>query len=163
VSVLRKGDGPFAIIVSSNKHGETVMTAIAQDSWEEQADEPEVRVDGRIDAQVEDAYWQSVYWGESYHRTELEYEDYAPAYCVGYIGFAQYGGSFEEAEKSLCANWIRIKGDSRLALEEAMQAIRAAWDHAEKGQLGQEDEEELAELETLVHTKAANQPVYATA
>jgi hypothetical protein len=49
---------------------------------------------------------------------------------VGYAGFAQYGGSFEEAEKSLVANWVRIKGDSRLPYEQACQAIRAAWDRA---------------------------------
>ena len=107
------------------------MTAIAQDFWEEQADEPEVRIDGRIQPALEDAYWQSVYWAQPFYRAECSYEeDYAPAYCVGYIGYAQYGGDFDDAEKSLCANWVRIKGDSRLTVEEAMQAIRAAWDHA---------------------------------
>jgi hypothetical protein len=90
------------------------MNAIAQDDWQEQQDEPQVRIDGRLDPQLEDAYWQSVYFGESYYRAECEYDDYAPAYCVGYIGYAQYGGSFDDCEKSLCANWIRIKGDSRL-------------------------------------------------
>jgi hypothetical protein len=49
---------------------------------------------------------------------------------VGYIGFAQYGGTFEDAEKSLIANWVRIKGDSCLTVDEAIQAIRAAWHHA---------------------------------
>jgi hypothetical protein len=118
------------------------MHAIEQQDWAEQADDPEVRIDGRIDPQVEDAYWQSVFWGESYCRGDREYEDYAPAYCVGYIGYAQYGGRFADAEKSLCANWLRIKGDSRLGLEEALLAIRAAWDHAEKGQVAIEEEDE---------------------
>ena len=103
------------------------MTAIAHDPWPEQADEPDVRIDGRIDPRLEDAYWHSVYWAQPYHRGDLDYEDYAPAYCVGYVGFAQYGGSFEDAEKSLCANWLRIKGDSRLTLDQAMPAVRAAW------------------------------------
>ena len=77
----------------------------------------------------EDAYWQRSYWQERYYWQEgrrwsgLEYEDYAPAYCVGYIGCAQYGGEFAEAERSLCANWERIKSDSRLSLEQAMPAI----------------------------------------
>jgi len=118
------------------------MNAIEQGYWAEQADEPEVRIDGRIDPEVEDAYWQSVFWGEPYYRSDREYEDYAPAYCVGYIGYAQYGGSFADAEKSLCANWLRIQGDSRLSVEEALQAIRAAWDHAERGQVAIEDEDE---------------------
>jgi len=140
------------------------MNAIAQD-WQEQEDDPEVRIDGRIQPELEDAYWQSVYWAQPYFRGELSYEDYAPAYCVGYIGFAQYGGRFEEAEKSLCANWVRIKGDSRLALEEAMQAIRAAWEHADKGQLGAEEEEEelVAADYDASPVPAARQPAYAAA
>ena len=118
------------------------MTAIAQDFWQEQADDPEICVDGRINAQLEDGYWQSVYFAEPYYRADLGYEDYAPAYCVGYIGYAQYGGCYEDAEKSLCANWLRLQGDSRLSLEEALQAIRAAWDHAARGQVQQDEEEE---------------------
>jgi hypothetical protein len=80
------------------------------------------------EARAQDAYWQRNFWQERYYRVEYEYEDYAPAYCVGYAGCAQYGGSFADAERSLCANWERIKGDSRLCLEDALPAIRAAWD-----------------------------------
>ncbi|HWP12633.1 MAG TPA: hypothetical protein VNN06_12470, partial [Ramlibacter sp.] len=50
------------------------------------------------------------------------------AYCVGYSGYAQYGGAFEDAQPWLCSNWARIKGDSRLSLEDALPAMRAAWD-----------------------------------
>ena len=141
------------------------MTAIAQDFWQEQADEPEVRIDGRVNPDREDAYWQSVYWAQPYFRGECCYEDYAPAYCVGYIGYAQYGGRFEEAEKSLCANWVRIKGDSCLSIEEAMQAIQAAGEHAALSeQRIREEEEELADVDFLsANAGAANQPVYATA
>ena len=81
-------------------------------------------------AATEDAYWQQAFRGEHYYSEQLDYEDYAPAYCVGYIGYAQYGGSFDDAEKSLVANWVRIKGDSRLGYEQAREAIRAAWDRA---------------------------------
>lgn len=81
-----------------------------------------------VDPDQEDTYWQDMFRAERYYRDQLDYEDYAPAYCVGYIGCAQYGGSYEEAEKSLCANWERIKGDSRLHFEEARLAMRAAWD-----------------------------------
>lgn len=83
-----------------------------------------------IDAAGHDAYWQAAHLLERYYTPQLDYEDYAPAYCVGYIGFAQYGGSFDDAEKSLVANWLRIKGDSRLPYEQAREAIRAAWDRA---------------------------------
>jgi hypothetical protein len=150
----------LAIIHSSkDKHGETAMTATAQDFWQEQADEPEVRIDGKVDPQREDAYWQSVYWGESYYRNDCSYDDYAPAYCVGYIGYAQYGGCFDDAEKSLCANWFRIKGDSRLSLDEAVQAIRAAWEHAAGTQL-EVEEDELVEV-VAARSRSMQQPAYA--
>jgi len=142
------------------------MTAIAQDFWQEQADDPEVCVDGRVNAELEDTYWQSVYFGESYYRSNCSYDDYAPAYCVGYIGFAQYGGCYDDAEKSLCANWLRIKGDSKLSVDEAMQAIRAAWDHAAQAQLPvqEEEDEELVDTGLLAaHAARSRQPDYATA
>jgi hypothetical protein len=82
-----------------------------------------------LDAKRQDAYWERMCCQERYYNPALDYEDYAPAYCVGYIGYVQYGGEFEDAEKSLCANWERIKGDSRLSLEGALPAMRAAWQH----------------------------------
>jgi hypothetical protein len=142
------------------------MTAIAQDFWQEQEDDPEICVDGRVNAELEDAYWQSVYFGESYYRGDCGYEDYAPAYCAGYIGFAQYGGAYEDAEKSLCANWLRIKGDSKLGVDEAMQAIRAAWNHAAQARLPVqvEEEEEQVEAGALVARAARlRQPAFAAA
>jgi hypothetical protein len=83
-----------------------------------------------VDAAREDAFWRVAYRGERYFSAQLDYEDYAPAFCVGYTGFAQYGGSFEEAEKSLWANWERIRGDSRLPFDQARLAMRAAWERS---------------------------------
>src|SRR5690348_9430716 len=77
---------------------------------------------------AQDAYWARRFWQERSWRPGCDYEDYAPAYCVGYAGFAQYGGEFADAQHSLCANWVRIKGDSRLVGDEAAPAIRSAWD-----------------------------------
>lgn len=138
------------------------MTAIAQGYWEEQADEPEVRVDGIIDPVLEDTYWQSAFYTQSYYRPGLSYEDYAPAYCVGYIGFAQYGGDFDESEKSLCANWVRIKGDSRLSLDDAMKAIRAAWMHAERSQ-AEEQEVDYVDLGAMARRASERNQQYAAA
>ena len=118
-----------------------------------------------VDAATEDAYWQDAYRREGYYSPQLDYEDYAPAFCVGYIGYAQYGGCFEDAEKSLCANWVRIKGDSCLSIEDAMQAVQAAWEHAALSERRiREEEEELVDAGYMpAHAGAANQPVYATA
>jgi hypothetical protein len=82
----------------------------------------------------QDEYWQRTFRGERYFDAGFDYEDYAPAYCVGYAGHSQYGGSFDEAERSLCANWERIKGDSRLALAQALPAMRAAWERMARGE-----------------------------
>jgi hypothetical protein len=82
----------------------------------------------------QDEYWERTFRRECYFDAGFDYEDYAPAYCVGYAGHAQYGGSFEEAERSLCANWERIKGDSRLALAQALPAMRAAWERMARGE-----------------------------
>ena len=85
----------------------------------------------RYPAQLEDLFWSANYWKEHYFRADCDYEDYAPAYCVGYSGCAQYGGSFADSELSLRANFIRIKGDSRLSWEDAIEPIRAAWQRIE--------------------------------
>lgn len=98
-----------------------------KDGWNLDAEDV-FAVETLVDPTEQDAYWQAAHAREGYFRTELTYEDYAPAYCVGYIGYAQYRGTFDDAEKSLLANWCRIKGDSRLTLDEARMAIRAAWD-----------------------------------
>jgi hypothetical protein len=103
------------------------MDTAAEDFYPPDGGEPLV-VLSRDGARDEDAHWERVHSRERYYQPGLDYEDYAPAYCVGYIGYAQYGGRFEEAERSLCANWERIKGDSRLPLGEALLAMRAAWD-----------------------------------
>jgi hypothetical protein len=84
------------------------------------------------EARGEDEHWQRSFRHERYFQPGFDYEDYAPAYCVGYAGHAQYGGSFEDAERSLFANWERIKGDSRLALADAVPAMRAAWDRMDE-------------------------------
>lgn len=138
------------------------MNAVAQDSWLDQEDDPVVTVEGRIDFHAEDAYWQGAYRGQPYFRGDCSYEeDYASAYCVGYIGYAQYGGTFEDAEKSLCANWVRIKGDSRLTIDEAMQAIRAAWQHAADG--ADESMAVDAAYAAAAATRSVRRPAFAAA
>jgi len=93
-------------------------------------DERDLALAMRVDVRAQDADWQSTYTSEACVRPGYDYEDYAPAFCVGTIGRMQYGGDFEDAEKSLCANWERIKGDSRLPLDDARMAMRAAWQRA---------------------------------
>jgi len=108
----------------------------------------------------QDEYWRHAFRRERYFDAGFDYEDYAPAYCVGYAGHAQYGGSFEEAERSLCANWERIKGDSRLALAQALPAIRAAWERMAR--VGQPDLPDVGTIRRGVKAPSFN-PVMAVA
>lgn len=124
-------------------------------------EEPQaVSVAGSLDAAGEDRYWQWAHRLEPYWRATFDYEDYAPAYCVGYVGHAQYGGSYEEAEKCLCANWERIRGGSRLPLEHARAAMRAAWERMARighaGEDGPDMDTAAVVLPTLVaHARPA--------
>jgi hypothetical protein len=107
-----------------------------QDTWSlDEDDHVEVSLH---DVRKQDAYWQKAHAKERYFRPGLSYDDYAPAYCVGYTGRMQYGGCWEDAEKSLISNWVRIKGDSRLGLEDALLAMRAAWDRVAQPQLARQ-------------------------
>ena len=105
------------------------MSATQQDTWSLEDDQ--VATVSLEDAKAHDAYWAQAHARENYFRPGLDYEDYAPAYCVGYAGWAQYGGAFEDAQNSLLSNWVRIKGGSRLSVDEARIAMRAAWDRAQ--------------------------------
>lgn len=104
------------------------MAGNAQDTWS--LDEEDVVRVSFDEARKHDEFWRKQHAYEGYFRAGLDYEDYAPAYCAGYIGHAQYGGNYDDAEKSLLSNWMRIKGDSRLELDEARLAMRAAWDRS---------------------------------
>jgi hypothetical protein len=111
----------------ANPDEDTAMPATEHSFDDQETIDPAAAVN-RVNAQEEDAYWRRSFWRERYYSAGLDYEDYAPAYCVGYIGYAQYGGDFDDAERSLWANWARIKGDSRLSRDVAKLAMRAAWD-----------------------------------
>ncbi|MBI2772693.1 MAG: hypothetical protein HYX47_23945 [Burkholderiales bacterium] len=76
---------------------------------------------------AEDAYWQDAFRKEPYYKPELDYQDYSPAYRVGYTGPLRRGGSFNALEGELHRDWEQVKGPSRLTWDEARQATRAAW------------------------------------
>lgn len=81
-----------------------------------------------INPTAEDAYWHRYFRDEPYYRADLGYDDYGPAYRVGYTGPVRREGSFFELEAALRADWERVKGRSRLTWAEARQAARAAWE-----------------------------------
>ena len=77
---------------------------------------------------AEDAYWRSAYRAQPYYQPQLSYEDYSPAYRVGYTGPLRREGNFSMLEGELHHDWDQVKGRSRLTWAEAREATRAAWD-----------------------------------
>lgn len=78
----------------------------------------------------EDAHWRTAYQHESYIKPGTNYDDYAPAYRLGYTGAAQHRGDFSTAEPALASQWDSVKGTSRLTWAEVKDATRAAWHRA---------------------------------
>ena len=93
-----------------------------------------------VDPTAEDSYWRSTYEAEPYRNSAYGYDDYGPAYKLGYEGRGKYvGRSFDQAESDLAADWERSKGNSRLAWNDAKQATRAAWHRVERAIPGDAD------------------------
>jgi hypothetical protein len=80
-----------------------------------------------INPTAEEAHWRQAYRQEPYYRPGMGYDDYSPAYRVGYTGPLRREGSFSSLEGQLQQDWDRVKGRSRLSWAEAREAARAAW------------------------------------
>ena len=92
-----------------------------------------------VNPATEDRYWRGAYVNAPYYQSERAYEDYEPAYRLGYYGWSRYGGAFDQAEDRLSHEWKAIKGQSRLTWNEAKEATRAAWDRVERAIPGDSD------------------------
>lgn len=75
-------------------------------------------------------YWREAYTRELYFEDGRTFEDYAPAYELGWTGYSSYGGEFNTADRVLANDWTVQKGVSTLSWEEARPACRAAWQRA---------------------------------
>ena len=86
-----------------------------------------------INPTAEDAYWREAFRNEPYYRDTYSYDDYSPAYRVGYTGPVRRDGEFEQLEHALKDDFQRVRGRSRLGWEEAREATHAAWRRVTKG------------------------------
>ena len=93
-----------------------------------------------VNPTAEDAHWRQTYASEPYRNSAYDYNDYSPAYKLGYEGRTRYAGrSFDQAENELASEWESTKGNSRLAWTDAKQATRAAWHRVERAMPGDAD------------------------
>lgn len=83
-----------------------------------------------IDPTREEAYWRAEYSNADYYKEGYEFDrDLHPAYAVGYANRARYPADsrFEDHEADLERSWHEVKGESRMAWDDARMASRDAW------------------------------------
>lgn len=93
-----------------------------------------------IDPTAEDAYWNEKYHLQPYYIGDHDYNDYGPAYRMGYEGYGRYQGrSFDEVEPELSREWESGRGKSRLGWDSARDAVRDGWHRVERALPGDAD------------------------
>ncbi len=85
----------------------------------------------QVNPTAEDAYWRDNYAKEHYVEPGKTYDDYGPAYALGWSGRANRADEFEAAEPELEREWATNRGSSALEWPQARHATRAAWDRAD--------------------------------
>jgi hypothetical protein len=81
-----------------------------------------------IDPTVEETYWRTNFTSATYAKKDFEFNDYAPAYKLGWErATTNPGRPFAELESDLGRDWNTVKGKSRLTWDGAKDATRAAW------------------------------------
>ena len=91
----------------------------------------------RINPAAEDEHWRTNYSSRPYVTSGSSYEDYRPAYKLGYERYPDYHGrSFEEAEPELQREWDSRRGNSRLAWNDAKHATRDAFNRTRESVAG---------------------------
>ena len=79
-----------------------------------------------VNPSEQDAHWRTAYQNEPYYNHAYTYDDYAPAYKLGY-SHRSGTDNFESAESQMAQEWNTTKSTSRLTWDEARAAARAAW------------------------------------
>jgi len=85
-----------------------------------------------VNPTVEDAYWRNAYNREAYYEPGRSYDDYRPAYAMGWSGRASRNDDFDTLEPTLATEWASARGDSTLDWDNARPAARAAWDRVDR-------------------------------
>jgi len=88
---------------------------------------------------TEDAYWRENHSSQSWADKGYSYDDYEPAYRMGYNGQGRDKKGWDDAEDKLESEWEETKGDSRLTWEKAKEATRAGWHGVERALPGDAD------------------------
>ena len=105
-----------------------------------------------INPTAEEAYWRDQYTKEPYYQAGRSYEDYAPAYRLGYLGRSNASGSFDDAQDHLSASWTGQRDRSTLSWQEAQAASRAAWQRADRQLSSRSSTGNVADADDVIET-----------
>jgi len=82
-----------------------------------------------VDPANEELYWREHHAAEPYFDRNFSFEDYLPAWRVGWEGRRRHAGrKFDEVENDLKAEFHWNRGSSRLLWDQARAAARAAFE-----------------------------------
>lgn len=80
-----------------------------------------------VNPTTEEAYWRDNYTSEPYYQDGFAFDEYAPAYRLGFNGRSRYSGEWSDVEPRFASDWNTANAGSALAWPEAQHATRAAW------------------------------------
>ena len=82
----------------------------------------------------EDTYWRETYSSRPYFRDGYSYDDYEPAYRLGYNAYDTHGAAFsDEMASDLERHYTDRRGHSRLEWDDARHAVRDAYERRAGG------------------------------
>ena len=85
-----------------------------------------------VNPTAEDAHWRDAYNREAYYEPGRSYDDYRPAYEMGWSSRATRNDNFDTLEPAFATEWASARGDSTLDWDRARPAARAAWDRVDR-------------------------------
>lgn len=86
------------------------------------------------------SHWEQNYTTRPYYSKDYSWNDYSPAYKLGYDGYAaNRGKSFDSVERDLQTNWNETRGNSRLEWNDAKLAVKDGWNRVERALPGDAD------------------------
>ncbi len=98
-----------------------------------------------VNPTAEEAYWRDAYSDETYYEAGRSYDDYHPAYALGWSSVGRFDTPFEANESSLSRDWESRRGNSRLDWEGARPAAAAAWERASRVNEAREDKSDVVD------------------
>lgn len=85
-------------------------------------------------------HFKRTYASAPYYRAGTEWNDYEPAYKYGYDRYSTYAGrKFDDVQNELQKDWEATQTTSKIAWNDAREAVRDSWHYMERKLPGDAD------------------------